>query len=132
MTQQTAMEYQQNIYQENTNTVHFFIRRQHTNAPCGVVAMRAEGGGKVRVAISLCAAVDSWNKKAGVAKAYGRLVGQKNYLFDSKSQLTFSDIISKLVKRPSAIHSLSRTDFEHASDLFEKQIKWFEKEGFLT
>lgn len=59
-----------------TKQTHFYLRDRNGH-PIGVVAMRKEADG-VRVAASLCAATDEWDKHVGVAKAVGRL--------ESKSQ----------------------------------------------
>lgn len=54
-----------------TKQTHFYLRDRNGH-PIGVVAMRKEADG-VRVAASLCAATDEWDKHVGVAKAVGRL-----------------------------------------------------------
>lgn len=54
-----------------TKQTHFYLRDRKGH-PIGVVAMRKEDDG-VRVAASLCATTDEWDKHVGVAKAVGRL-----------------------------------------------------------
>lgn len=58
-----------------TKQTHFYLRDRHGH-PIGVVAMRKEDDG-VRVAASLCATTDEWDKRVGVAKAVGRLRSTK-------------------------------------------------------
>lgn len=55
----------------------FYLRKEGTRAPIGVVALRLQGQ-TLRIASSLCSKTDQFSKALGRAKAIGRLNSEEN------------------------------------------------------
>lgn len=105
----------------------FFYLRDHDGHPVGVVAMRREldpdarpTGVRVRVAMSVCAPVDRFDRRIGVARAVGRL--------DSATQSTTAADLGVVFGAIMPI-TCPHVDYWRARDTFDAQRSRLLRDG---
>jgi plasmid stabilization system protein ParE len=64
----------------NNNNERFFYLRKFNKQPIGVMFLRKENATQVRIAASLCAPTDRWNRDLGILRAKSRLDSEKQSL----------------------------------------------------
>lgn len=74
----------------------FYLRQWNTRKPIGVVAFRKENETQVRVAVSLCAPTDEWDRRLGVLKATAKLDSKKFMLIELDGELVVPGIVGIL------------------------------------
>ena len=110
---------------------HFYLRDRKGH-PIGVVAMRKEANG-VRVAASLCAATDEWDKHVGVAKAVGRLESDRlSAMYDEPDNI--GSVLYYLLspEKTAANHDRSHCDRVLDVDLIRADTTWASQYERLT
>ncbi len=112
---------------------YFFLRQRETSKPIGVVALRKDerNEGCLRIAVSLCAPSDPWDKVAGVNKALGRLNSPTHSLLTSATDHLVQDLLSELMPPaflggydPATRHDV---DLDHAQAMLRKQMRFILK-----
>lgn len=106
----------------------YFYLRDHDGHPVGVVAMRREldptgspVAVRVRVAMSVCAPVDRFDRRIGVARAIGRL--------DSETQSTCAETLGLAWRSLLPFPDLDRVHYGRAAETFAAQRSRLLRDG---